>query len=199
MGGGFKAWIEAELPVVEATEYDASTGALIGDELEAIASKAGEVAATVSQPQVGLPLVGGTALAAVAALNYHTTLQFIGVLGVLLTITKKVTSYSSPREALDDVTGTAAAVGKALSSLKAPSVPKLPSLPSIPKLPSLPGGRGAAGSAAVPATAMAGAGLGGDYAEEEAAEAQEPEAEEQPQQPAQQQQPTAVAEEPAQQ
>ena len=26
MEGGFKAWIEAELPVVEGTEYDASTG-----------------------------------------------------------------------------------------------------------------------------------------------------------------------------
>eukprot|EP00775_Hariotina_reticulata_P005013 gene5013-5254_t len=89
MEGGFNAWVEAELPVVEATEYDASTGAVIGDELEVIASKASEVAATVAQPQVGLPLVGGAALATYAALNYHTTLQYIGVVGVLLTITKK--------------------------------------------------------------------------------------------------------------
>jgi hypothetical protein len=53
MEGGFKAWAAAELPVVEdAVEYDASTGAVIGDELEVIAERANEVVTTVAQPQV---------------------------------------------------------------------------------------------------------------------------------------------------
>jgi hypothetical protein len=50
---GFKGWAAAELAVVEdAVEYDASTGAVIGDELEVIAEKANEVVTTVAQPQV---------------------------------------------------------------------------------------------------------------------------------------------------
>lgn len=51
--GGFKGWVAAELPVVEgAVEYDASTGAVIGDELEVLAQKANEAVNTVAQPQV---------------------------------------------------------------------------------------------------------------------------------------------------
>jgi 3-mercaptopyruvate sulfurtransferase SseA len=54
MEGGFKGWAAAELPFVEdAVEYDASTGAVIGDELEVIAERANEVVTTVAQPQVG--------------------------------------------------------------------------------------------------------------------------------------------------
>jgi hypothetical protein len=51
---GLKGWAAAELQFVEdAVEHDASTGAVIGDELEVIAEKANEVATTVAQPQVG--------------------------------------------------------------------------------------------------------------------------------------------------
>jgi 3-mercaptopyruvate sulfurtransferase SseA len=58
MEGGFKNWVTAELPVdEEAVEYDASTGAVIGDELEVIASKANEVVTTVAQPQVSCNFV----------------------------------------------------------------------------------------------------------------------------------------------
>lgn len=56
--GGFKGWVTAELPIVEGTaEYDASTGAVLGDELEVIGSKVSEVATTVAQPQVGASLL----------------------------------------------------------------------------------------------------------------------------------------------
>jgi hypothetical protein len=52
---GFRGWAAAELPFVEdAVEYDASTGAVIGDELEVIAERANEVVTTVAQPQVRL-------------------------------------------------------------------------------------------------------------------------------------------------
>lgn len=54
MEGGFKAWAAAELPVVEgASEYDASTGAVLSDNVEVIAEKANEAVRTVTQPQVG--------------------------------------------------------------------------------------------------------------------------------------------------
>lgn len=39
--------------------------------------------------------VGGSALAVTAALNLAYTLEFIGVMGILLTIVNKVSSYSS--------------------------------------------------------------------------------------------------------
>lgn len=55
MTGGFKGWAAAELPVLEdAVEYDASTGAVLSDNLEVVAEKANEAVKTVSQPQVGL-------------------------------------------------------------------------------------------------------------------------------------------------
>jgi hypothetical protein len=55
--------------------------------------------------QVGLPLLGGGALLTYAALNYHTTLKFVGVLGVMLTVANKLLSYDSPKDAFDDITG----------------------------------------------------------------------------------------------
>jgi hypothetical protein len=54
---------------------------------------------------VGLPLLGGSALLTYAVLNYHTTLKFVGVLGVMLTIANKLLSYDSPKDAFDDITG----------------------------------------------------------------------------------------------
>jgi hypothetical protein len=54
MTGGFRGWTTAELPVVEGeTEYDASTGAVLSDNVEVLAEKANEAVKTVSQPQVG--------------------------------------------------------------------------------------------------------------------------------------------------
>jgi hypothetical protein len=55
--------------------------------------------------QVGLPLLGGGALLTYAALNYHTTLKFVGVLGVMLTVANKLLSYDSPKDAFEDITG----------------------------------------------------------------------------------------------
>jgi len=47
----------------------------------------------------------GGALSVYAALNIHPTLQYIGVLGVLLTIGNKALSYDSPQVALEDAGG----------------------------------------------------------------------------------------------
>lgn len=115
--------------------------------------------------QVALPLVGGSALGIYAALNIHTTLQYIGVLSVLLTIVSKVLSYDSPQEALEDAKGAVGSVQKALSKLGSVKPPSMPSMPSMPKLPQA-GGKpnaaaavsssGSSAGAALSAAAMAG-------------------------------------------
>lgn len=108
--------------------------------------------------QVALPLVGGSALGVYAALNIHTTLQYIGVLGVLLTIVNKALSYDSPQEALEDAKGAVSGAQKALSklgSIKPPAI-KAPSLPSLPKMPQGGGKPSAAAGQPVTAGAMSG-------------------------------------------
>lgn len=140
-------------------------GAVIGDNIEVVASKASEVATTLAQPQIGLPLIGGTVLGGYAVYNYHTTLQYIGVLSVLLTVTNKLLSYDSPGAFFEDVKNSGSNVAKAVSNFKLPSAPKLPSVPKMPGLP----GRGTAAAAAVPAAAGYGgaAGLSAQQEEQE--------------------------------
>jgi len=113
--------------------------------------------AAVQSLQVGLPLLGGSALSVYAALNIHTTLQYIGVLGVLLTIVNKALSYDSPQEALEDAKGAVSGAQKALSklgSIKPPAI-KAPSLPSLPKMPQAGGKPPAAAATGQPVTAGA--------------------------------------------
>jgi hypothetical protein len=136
MQGGFKGWVEAEMPVSESSNYEASVGALLGDEVEILAERAGEVASTLTQPQVGIPLALGTAAAGVAVYNYHTTLQFIGVWGVLLTLVNQARKYDSPADAVKAALGAVTGVGKSVAgaagSLGSVKLPSLPSKPSSP-------------------------------------------------------------------
>lgn len=116
--------------------------------------------------QIALPLVGGSALGVYAALNIHTTLQYIGVLGVLLTVVNKALSYDSPAAALEDAKGAVSGAQKVLSklgSVKAPSLPNIPrpSLPTNPQAGGQPaaavgGARGSSGGAVMSAAAVAG-------------------------------------------
>lgn len=80
----------------------------------------------LSKPQKAIPLVGAAALAFVAAANYHKTLEFIGVAGLLLTAANKAASYSSPQEALDDIAATAGKLGS-LAGAAGKVLPKSPS------------------------------------------------------------------------
>eukprot|EP00879_Flechtneria_rotunda_P009173 GHRR01009603.1.p1 GENE.GHRR01009603.1~~GHRR01009603.1.p1 ORF type:complete len:478 (+),score=187.31 GHRR01009603.1:557-1990(+) len=179
MKDGFNGWAEAELPIVEdAVEYNASAGAVLGDELEVIAEKAGEFVTQVAQPRVGVPLLGGTALGAFAVYNYHYSLQYIGALGVLLTLANKAASYSSPQEALDDVRSTFGGIANKAKLLKLPSI-------DVPKLPQADGSHSSSGPTAVPAGVPASAAAavlaGGSDAEEGEAEAADEVLEQQPQ------------------
>lgn len=118
--------------------------------------------------QIALPLVGGSALGIYAALNIHTTLQYIGVLGVILTVVNKALSYDSPAAAFEDAKGAVGGAQKALSklgSIKAPSLPNLPK-PSVPKMPQAavqPAAAmsGSSGSSAAAGAVMSAAAVGG--------------------------------------
>lgn len=125
-------------------------GAVISDNIEIVAEKASAVAETLAQPRIGVPVLGGTVLGGYALYNYHTSLQFIGVLSILLTITRKVLSYDSPGALLEDFQNTADNVSKAVKDFKLPSAPKLPSVPKLRGLP------GSASTSAVPAPATYG-------------------------------------------
>lgn len=104
--------------------------------------------------------MGGGALLTYAVINYHYSLKFIGVLGVLLTVTNKLRSYESPKAAYDDISGTISGVATKIASLKPPSLPKLPGKG---------GGSAAATAAAVPA-GFAGLTAAADEEEQEAEE-----------------------------
>jgi hypothetical protein len=115
--------------------------------------------------QIALPLVGGSALGIYAALNIHTTLQYIGVLGVILTVVNKALSYDSPAAAFEDAKGAVSGAQKALSklgSIKAPSLPNLPK-PSMPQAAAQPAAAmgGSSGSSAAAGAVMSAAAVGG--------------------------------------
>jgi hypothetical protein len=122
------------LPVAEASDYEASAAAALADNVEVIAEKAGEVVTTVTQPNVAVPLIAGTATSAVAVYNWHYTLQYIGVLGVLLTVANKLSQYENPIEAAKDAGRSIKGVVDAVRSFKVPSAPKLPTLPTLPNI-----------------------------------------------------------------
>jgi len=132
--GGFQAWSAAELPVAEASDYEASAAAALADNVEVIAEKAGEVVTTVSQPNVAVPLIAGTATTAIAVYNWHYTLEYIGVLGVLLTIANKLSQYDNPIEAAKDAGRSIKGTVDAVRSLRLPLAPKLPTLPTLPSI-----------------------------------------------------------------
>lgn len=103
MAGGFRRWQERELPVAESGRYDSSVALLIGDEIEQITNTAAEKLSPLKEPSLGVPVAAGSALLAVAAYNYHYTLQYLGVLSLLLTATNKLLSYESPGALLEEV------------------------------------------------------------------------------------------------
>jgi hypothetical protein len=148
MTGGFRGWRDAAgLPVSEAAGYTADAGALLADNVEVVVKE-------LSRPANAVVAGAGALLALAAAVNYHTTLEFVGVLGTLLLGVNKALSYSTPQEALDDLSaaagklqGLAGAAGQAAgAATKAAgaatkalpkSAPRLPQV-SLPKAPTAP-------------------------------------------------------------
>ena len=93
---------------------------------------------TSKNPTETVPILLGLLGVTAAAVNYETSLQFLGVLGVELTIINKITSYGSPLALLEDVkkgAGTLAdVVGKVpVSAVAMPGKPSTPPPPPAKK------------------------------------------------------------------
>lgn len=58
-------------------------------------------------PVTAAAVLGALGGGVLVAANFHTALQFIGVLGLELTLAARALSYSSPQDALDDLAGLA--------------------------------------------------------------------------------------------
>lgn len=87
MRGGFEGWVNADLPVAEdGAEYSASPALFVKDEIELLASQAKLFAQQLQRPENALPVLGVTAFASVVLINYHTTLQVIGLWGTAFSI-----------------------------------------------------------------------------------------------------------------
>lgn len=91
MRGGFTQWVESDLPVDdEADDYQASLLGLAEDNLQLAATTAIEALEPLKEPKNAALALAAGGVAVYGAANYHTTLQFIGTFGVLLTVAKKV-------------------------------------------------------------------------------------------------------------
>eukprot|EP00198_Chlamydomonas_reinhardtii_P011602 XP_001700939.1 predicted protein [Chlamydomonas reinhardtii] len=96
MGGGFQAWQAAGLGVVSGrTEYDASALAVFADE---VAEVAAEVTPKLKDPAFLTTALATSSLAIYAAANYHTTLRYVAVWGIMATIYARLSKYNSPQE-----------------------------------------------------------------------------------------------------
>ncbi|PRW34000.1 zinc finger CCCH domain-containing 11 [Chlorella sorokiniana] len=103
LAGGFKAWQNAGLGVKQAAEYDASALDAVGDVAETVVEKAASQLSGLRQPGTAVTAAAALGGLGFIALNFHTTLQFVGVLGLELTLVLRALSYDSPEEALQDL------------------------------------------------------------------------------------------------
>ncbi|GAX84176.1 hypothetical protein CEUSTIGMA_g11599.t1 [Chlamydomonas eustigma] len=79
MKGGYQQWVSQDLPTSEGATYETNASLLIKDEVEFLTEKAQATWEEVKKPEVGLPILGGTVVGSIALINYHTTLQVIGL------------------------------------------------------------------------------------------------------------------------
>ncbi|KAI3425994.1 hypothetical protein D9Q98_007962 [Chlorella vulgaris] len=104
LADGFRGWCAAGLGVREgATEYDAGPLGTVEDVAESVAEQAASQLAGLRKPKnavVAAAAAGGLGL---LTLNFHSTLQYLGVLGLELTLVSRALSYGSLGEAVDDL------------------------------------------------------------------------------------------------
>ncbi|PSC70141.1 hypothetical protein C2E20_6347 [Micractinium conductrix] len=103
LAGGFKAWEAAGLGVRQAVEYDASPLDAVGDVAETVVEAAASQLSGLQDPRAAATLACVLGSAAYVAANYHTALQFVGVLGLELTLVSRALQYNSLQDAYDDV------------------------------------------------------------------------------------------------
>ena len=151
VAGGFEAWRSSGLKVRSNGKYEKSALDAIGEDTSAAATRfTQKVSANVQtvktvvtsgSPADAVPVLAGLALAAAAAYNYETTLQYAGVIGIEITLLAKLLSYDSPMELFEDLKESVAGAAAAVGTFEAPafempevSVPSMPEM-SVPSMP----------------------------------------------------------------
>jgi len=133
LSGGYEAWRSAGLKVRSNGRYEKSALDALGEESSAAAGRLTQkvsAAAGTAKTQLveGGPatiarVAGGVALAAAAAYNYETALQYAGVIGLELTLLSKVLSYENPMELFNDVKDAVVGAAEAASEFEMPAAP----------------------------------------------------------------------------
>ena len=131
LSGGYEAWRSAGLKVRSNGRYEKSALDALGEESSAAAGRLTQkvsAAAGTAKTQLveGGPatiarVAGGVALAAAAAYNYETALQYAGVIGLELTLLSKVLSYENPMELFNDVKDAVVGAAEAASEFEMPA------------------------------------------------------------------------------
>lgn len=100
--GGFRQWTQDGLPVETSSDSDYAVTALqlLGARTTFAAN---QTATSLRSPELLLGSIASLALVVGAVLDWHQTLQFVGVTGLLLSVINRATSYESPQDLIDDV------------------------------------------------------------------------------------------------
>jgi rhodanese-related sulfurtransferase len=121
--GGFPAWRAAGLAVAPRPDFDDSPGAVLGDAVAGLAAGLTTSASSTAaaSPLAAAGLVSGLAGATMVALNLKAALEVVGVLGLGLTLGRRLLSYESPADLAADigaaVEGAAGVVGKVVGAV----------------------------------------------------------------------------------
>eukprot|EP00192_Tetraselmis_astigmatica_P002774 CAMPEP_0117682696 /NCGR_PEP_ID=MMETSP0804-20121206/19851_1 /TAXON_ID=1074897 /ORGANISM="Tetraselmis astigmatica, Strain CCMP880" /LENGTH=557 /DNA_ID=CAMNT_0005492933 /DNA_START=75 /DNA_END=1748 /DNA_ORIENTATION=- len=99
--GGFQAFSKEGLPVqANVSKYEATQLQVVADDVLAASSS---LATKLKDPSFAAGAAAGTGLLTFALVNYHITLEFIGVACLQLTIIRKLASYNSPADFFEEV------------------------------------------------------------------------------------------------
>ncbi|KAK9816559.1 hypothetical protein WJX72_001971 [[Myrmecia] bisecta] len=111
MQGGFSAWYREQLPLkYGAVDYSSSAGDYLADEAEVIAEKTTSLLSRLRDPPTAVLTAAALTLSGYTIYDIHSTLRFVGVAGMLLTLANRASRYDSPQDALDDLQGAYARV-----------------------------------------------------------------------------------------
>jgi len=101
LDGGFRGWKGDKLEVLDGTTaYEGGTIRVIADDVEYVAE---EARVLLSDPWRVAGIVGGLGASALLLYDWKSTLQFVGVLGIQLSIVKRLSEYNNSQEFIDDV------------------------------------------------------------------------------------------------
>lgn len=109
--GGFQSMARSGVVEIKTgtTVYESGTLKVVADETEYLLEQAQQ---QLADRNLQLALAAGLTLGGFAVYNYHYTLEFIGVLGPLLTLARRAMGYSGIQDAVDDLSNVGQALGQ---------------------------------------------------------------------------------------